>query len=106
MAVVITQYKWAGKLGPFKIKTTCSECDLTTSIIKNMMEKEFMGKDAKFEMKPWLDNFFYCILRLAWHAPIIMVDEKKFYQFSEKKPLFDRKKLADYVNGKLKDGKK
>jgi hypothetical protein len=31
--VVITQFKWAGRLGPFHIKTSCNECDLTTAIL-------------------------------------------------------------------------
>jgi len=101
MTVTITQYKWAGKLLMFKIKTICSECGLTTSILRSMMKKEFKGKDVKFETKPWLDNFFYCLFKFAWHAPIIMVDGKKFYQFSDKNPLFDREKLAEYVNKQL-----
>jgi predicted methyltransferase len=102
MTVTITQFKWAGKFGPFKIKTECKECELTTAILKNMMSKEFKGKDVKFEIKPWLDNFFYCIVRLAWHAPIIMVDGRKFHQFSHKNPLFDRKKLEELVLKKIK----
>jgi hypothetical protein len=97
MPVKIVQYKWAGKLGPFSIKSKCQECDLTTNIIKNMMSKEFKGKGVTFEVKPWLDNFFYCLFRLSWHAPIIIVDGKKFYQYNHKYPLFDRKKLESLV---------
>ncbi|MDY6971348.1 MAG: hypothetical protein SV775_03355 [Thermodesulfobacteriota bacterium] len=97
--VIIAQFKWAGKLGPFRIKTACGECDLTTSILQNMIENEFKGMNVSLEIKPWLDHFFYCIARGAWHAPIIMVNGKKFYQFSEKEPLFDRDKLAALIKG-------
>ncbi|MDP6685981.1 MAG: hypothetical protein QGI05_03415 [Candidatus Omnitrophota bacterium] len=96
--VVITQFKWAGSLGPIHIKNTCSECDITTAILKNMIEKEFKGKGVALEIKPWLDNLFYCLLRGAWHAPIIMVNGSKFHQFSRKKPLFDRAKLIELVS--------
>ena len=102
MTVKIVQYKWAGKKWGFKIKTQCSECDLTTVILKTMMKNEFKGKDVSFEVKPWLDSVFYCLFRRTWHPPIIMVDGKKFYQFNEKKPLFDRKKLARLVLDKIK----
>lgn len=101
MTVRITQYRWVGKLWPFEIKTTCQECDLTQSIIDSMMKKEFKGKDVEFKTKPWLDNFFYCLFRIAWHAPIIMVDGKKFHQFSKKYPFFNRKNLTEIVMRKL-----
>ena len=96
-SVVITQFKWAGKLGTFHIKTSCDQCDLTTSILQDMLENELKDKNVTLEVKPWLDNFFYCIVRRAWHAPIIMVNGKKFYQFREKEPVFDRDKLAAFV---------
>ena len=101
MTIKITQYKWAGRLWPFEIKTKCEDCDLTEAVLKNMLKDEFKGEDVKFEVKPWLDNFFYCLFRFAWHAPIIMVNDKKFYQFSEKEPLFDREKLKELVLSKL-----
>ena len=101
MTIIITQYKWAGRLWPFKIKTGCEECDLTEASLKNMLKNEFKGKDVKFEVKSWLDNFFYCLFRFAWHAPIIMVNDKKFYQFSEKEHLFDREKLKELVLSRL-----
>jgi hypothetical protein len=99
--VFITQFKWSGKLGPFSIKTSCDECDLTTSILQDMLKNEFKNKNVTFEVKPWLDNFFYCIVRFAWHPPIIIVNGKKFYQFNEKEPLFNREKLAALVKNYL-----
>jgi len=104
MTITITQYKWEGKLLFFKIKTKCEDCDLTTANLKDMMGREFKGKDVKFEVKPWLDNFFYCLFRLTWHAPIIMINGKKFFQFSEREKLFDRKKLKEEVLNLLKNG--
>jgi len=101
MTVNITQYKWAGKLGPFEIKTKCDECDITSSILEDMLEKDFKDKDVIIEIKPWLNNFFYCFIRLAWHAPLILVDGKKFHQFNTKNPIFDRKKLKELVYKKL-----
>ena len=95
--VSVTQYAWAGKLGPFRIKTTCGECELTTGILNDIMADELKDRNVTFEVKPWLDNLFYCLLKGTWHAPIIMVNGKKFYQFSEKEPLFDREKLVERV---------
>jgi predicted methyltransferase len=95
--IVITQFKWSGKLGPFRIKSSCGQCDLTTTILKSMMEREFKGKNVNLEIKPWLDNLFYCLFRGAWHAPIVMVNGRKFHQYSRNDPMFDRRKLAEAV---------
>lgn len=99
--IVITDFKWAGKLGPIKIKSPCNECDIVTSMLKKMIEEDFKGKNVALEVKPWLKNIFYCLARGAWHAPIIIVNGKKFFQFSEKKPYFDRGKLIDLINDLL-----
>jgi hypothetical protein len=95
--VIITQYKWAGKWGLFRIKSHCQECDLVTSTLRSMVGQEFKGKNVVFEVKPWLDNIFFCLRQGAWHAPIIMINGKKFFQFSEKKPLFERAQLIKAV---------
>ncbi|UCC95915.1 MAG: hypothetical protein JSW40_03985 [Candidatus Omnitrophota bacterium] len=100
-SVIITQYKWAGSWGPFKIKSHCEECDLTTHVLRALIEKEFKGKDVNFEIKPWLNNVWYCLVRRAWHPPIIMINGKLFFQFSHKKPLFDKEKLIRLVSGIL-----
>ena len=95
--VIVTQFKWAGTFGPFHIKTSCDECELTTGILQDIMADELKNKNVAFEVKPWLDNLFYCLLRGTWHAPIIMVNGKKFYQYRENEPLFDRGKLVERV---------
>ncbi len=97
MPVKITQYKYEGRWGPFKIDEPCRECDVTTGVLKDMMKKELKGLDVVLEIKPWLDNWIYCLSRGAWHAPIIMVDNNKFYQYSEKEPLFNREKLKEAI---------
>ncbi len=101
MPVVITQYKWAGQWGPFKITSRCNECDVTTAVLKDLINKEFAGGDVVLEIKPWLDNAWHCLARGAWHAPIIMVNDKRFYQYSHGQPLFDRLALTAHVKGLL-----
>ena len=39
--VIIQHFYWAGKWGPFEIKTHCAECDLTNAILESLMNKEF-----------------------------------------------------------------
>lgn len=96
--IVIVNFKWAGKLGPIKIKSSCDECDITTSMLRKMVAEDFKGKNVVFEVKPWLNNIFYCLSKGAWHAPIIIVNDKKFFQFSEKKAYFDRAELVGLIN--------
>ena len=95
--IEIVEYEWAGKWGPFKIKSYCKECDITWSMLKDMKKKAFKGKPVKITSKPWLDNWLYCLVRGSFHAPIIMVNGKKFHQFSHNTPIFNRKKLTDHV---------
>lgn len=99
--IVITDFKWAGKLWPIEIKSPCNECDINTSMLKKMMDEDLKGKNVVLEIKPWLNNIFYCLIRGAWHAPIIIVDGKKFFQFSEKNAYFDKTKLVSLVNDLL-----
>lgn len=99
--IVITDFKWAGKLGLIEIKSPCNECDIVTSMLRKMIEEDFRGKNVVLEVKPWINNIFYCLVKGAWHAPIIMVNGKKFFQFSEKKAYFDRGKLIDLINDLL-----
>jgi len=97
MTVEIVQYKYQGKWGPFKVKSACEECDLTTAILRDMMGNEFRDLDVTFETRPWLNNWIFLFLKGARHAPIILVDDHKFYSYSKKNPLFDRVKLKDVV---------
>ena len=99
--VLITQYKWAGNWGPFKIKSHCSDCDTTTAMLKSMMGKEFKGKPVTFEIKPWLNSWLKVLLQGAWHAPIVFVNGKKFWQFSHKEIFFNREKLKERVEKEL-----
>ena len=76
--VKIKIYKWGGKFGPFKIKTTCGECSLSINIIHDVA-KEF-GNIIEIEEVPWLDNWHRVIKKGGWHAPIITVNEKVISQ--------------------------
>ena len=100
--VVIEHYYWAGKWGPFEIKTHCAECDLTNAILDSLMKKEFKGKPVQVEVKPWLNHWIYCIFRITWHPPIVIVNGKRFFNHSHKDPLIHRDKLKDYVLKLLK----
>lgn len=109
--VIITQFKWAGQWGPLRIKSHCGECDLVTTILRGMIVKEFKDTNVVLEVKPWLDNIFYCLARGAWHPPIIMINGTLFFQFSHKKPLFDRGEMVTRIEAiraqqvSLKQGK-
>lgn len=105
MTVNITQFRWAGKWGPFKVKSECEECEITTQFLKFIMESDFKDKDVSFELKPWLDNWIYCLIRKTWHPPIVMVNGKKFHQFSDKDPIFNKEKLVEHVNSLLEKDK-
>ena len=96
--VVITQYKWAGQLGPFKIRSTCEECDVTTHRLKKIIKENFQNRPVVFDLKPWMDNAFYCLSKGTFHPPIIIINGKKFYQFSHKNPAFDQNKLIQAIN--------
>jgi hypothetical protein len=68
-----------------------------TSILRNVVEKDLQGKNVVFEVKPWLNNIFFSLSRGAWHPPIIMINGRRFFQYSHKKPLFDRDELVQAV---------
>ncbi len=91
--VKITDYKWEGNWLFFRIKTRCGECDLSTSILKDMMKKEFNGKNVQLDIKPWLNNWYKPILFGGWHAPIVMINNKIFSQGI----VPNRKNLAEFV---------
>ena len=100
--VIITQYKWAGRWGPFKVKQHCGECDMTTGFLRAMMQREFKGKKVKFEIKPWLNNWWRVIWQGAWHAPIVFVNGKLFWQYHKTEVMFNKDKLKQLVFKKLK----
>lgn len=74
MSVIITQYKWAGKWGPFSIKTVCDECELSKLVIGDMIESKWKDKGVTFEVYDWLPNWWKVIWKGAWHAPIFLVN--------------------------------
>lgn len=74
MKVIITQYRWAGSWGPFRITTACDECELSQLVIGDLIRDTFAGKDVTFEVREWLPNWWRVIWKGAWHAPIFCVN--------------------------------
>lgn len=99
--VEVVAYLWEGRWGPFRISSHCKECDVTTGLLSAMQRNEFSGLGVDVQVRPWLDNWWYCLRRGAWHAPIIFVDKKKFFQHTKKKPVFVRAELAEHVKSLL-----
>lgn len=99
--IKITDYKWEGRWLFLRIKTGCGECDLSTAILKDMMKKEFKGKNVELEIKPWLNNWYKVIFYGGWHAPVIIVNNKIFSQGK----VIKRKEFYDFVMEELKKEK-
>jgi len=99
--VLITLYKWEGKKWFFKITSDCEECDTTEAMLKDMMKREFKGKNVKLVIKPWLDNIFAALLKRGTHPPVLLINGKKFHQYSIRNPIFNRKKFKKTVLRKL-----
>jgi len=92
-----------GKNWPFPWpKQECAECSIEKSILEDMKNKEFKNKKIKIEVKPFFEfsNLFYTLFRGGYHPPVLIVNGKKFHQFSENEKLFNRKKLAESVMSK------
>lgn len=89
-------------MGPFKIRSTCEECDMTTHRLKKIIGEYFAAEPVAFEIKPWLDHAFYCLSKGTFHPPIILINGRKFYQFSHAHPAFDQEKFIARVHQLLK----
>jgi disulfide oxidoreductase YuzD len=96
--VKVVQYKWAGKFWPFKIKTHCGECDMTTGILKALIKDEFKGKPVTLDIRNWLDNWYKPIWKGGWHAPIVMVDGKIITQGKTT----NKNLVREYIKKRLK----
>lgn len=79
-SVRVTLYRWAGRKLFWKIKSECEECDLSVRLIEGLLEKEFKGETVEFEVKNWLDHFFESLGHGGWHAPVIVINGKRFTQ--------------------------
>ncbi|MEM9336962.1 MAG: glutaredoxin [Patescibacteria group bacterium] len=98
----VTQYKWAGSWGPFKIKIPCGECGASEGIIEQVIKTEFAPKGIKvnFEVLPWLDNWWKPLLKGAWHAPIVEVNGKVIGQGK----VIDAGRLGAEIRAAITDG--
>jgi hypothetical protein len=77
--VKITIYWYAGKFLWKEITETCDECDLTIALARRLV-REIGEEKVELEVKPWLDHFFEALFHLGWHAPIVLVNGKRFSQ--------------------------
>src|SRR3990167_3777947 len=76
----ITLYRWAGQFGPFKIKIPCGECSLTKDIILDTLSTDLKEIPVKLSVHEWLNEWWKPLLRGAWHAPIVLVENKVISQ--------------------------
>jgi hypothetical protein len=101
--VTITEFYWGGTNFFYTIKTHCADCDTTKALIESIITKELKDYNVNFEFKPWFNNFWYCLLRATWHAPIVMINDKKFWQYSEEEIIFKREALVEAVKKAVKE---
>lgn len=74
--VHITVYRWAGSFGPFKIKIPCGECSLTGDIIEDVLKSDLADIPTEVKTFEWLSLWWRPLLRGAWHAPIVLVENQ------------------------------
>lgn len=76
----ITLYRWAGQFGPFKVNIPCGECTLTHDILEDVFAQELAGIDIQLTTKDWLTHWWQPLRYGAWHAPIVIVEDKVISQ--------------------------
>lgn len=74
--IKIKLYRWAGKWGPFSINIPCGECTITKDILIDVMANELAGIPIELEQQDWLSKWWQPLRRGAWHAPIVLVENK------------------------------
>ncbi len=72
----IKLYRWAGSWGPFSIKIPCGECTVSKDILHDVMSQELAGVPVVLETHDWLSKWWQPLRQGAWHAPIVMVENK------------------------------
>lgn len=78
--IIIKLYRWAGRWGPFHIRIPCGECALTKDIIADVLGNELTNIPIVVETKDWLTFWWEPLMKGAWHAPIVMVNDKVISQ--------------------------
>lgn len=78
--VTIQIYKVTGKQLFFEVPSKiCEECDLLVNMTKKVVD-EISDDRIGIEVKPWLNNFLYAILKQALHPPVLLINGKVFSQ--------------------------
>lgn len=75
-SINIHLYKWAGKWGPFSIKIPCGECTITKDILLDVIANELADIPIILHENDWLSKWWQTLRRGAWHAPIVLVENK------------------------------
>lgn len=78
--IKITLYRWAGSWGPFKVNIPCGECTLTKDILQDTFDTDLAGIPIELEVKDWLSYWWEPLKFKAWHAPIVVVEDKVISQ--------------------------
>ncbi|AUI86222.1 glutaredoxin [Vibrio azureus] len=78
--IKITLYRWAGSWGPFNVNIPCGECTLTKDILEDTFRTELAGIPIELEVKDWLSCWWEPLKLGAWHAPIVVVENKVISQ--------------------------
>jgi glutaredoxin len=97
--ITVTQYKWAGSFGPFKIRIPCGECAITEGVITDVIATEFPNDKIVVEVLPWLSHWWKPLIRGGWHAPIVLVNNKLVFQGQA----LDRGLLAYHLRRELSE---
>lgn len=69
----ITIYRWAGKKWRLRIRSECSECDLTVQQVRKFRAAH-PDWPVELEVKPWLDHMWESLRAGGWHAPVVLVN--------------------------------
>ncbi len=78
--VEIKLYRWAGQWGPFKVNIPCGECRLTSDILSHVLENDLADIPVTVVEKDWLSHWWQPLKKGAWHAPIVLVNNRLLSQ--------------------------
>ncbi len=77
--IKVTVYRWAGQKWFFRIRSECAECDLAVAQVKALLSAHPDWR-VVLEVKPWLSHLWEALRRGGWHAPVILVGDRRVCQ--------------------------
>jgi len=80
--IQITIYRFSGKQALFSIpKEWCEECDILISLVQDVVKELNLGDKVNLKIRPWFLWAWLPFFRyFAWHAPILIIDNKVISQ--------------------------